>query len=82
MVEQNWELVQAGPRLLAETLRRKMTKQKHLHCSPDEQFTINHYDNALPTIVSTKFLGVHFDKFMTWDHYINHVHKLTEIFTH
>ena len=53
------------------------TKQKHLRSSPDEQFTLNHHSNALPTVVSTKFLGVQFDKFMTWDNHINHVHKQT-----
>ena len=26
-----------------------------------------------------KFLGVHFDKFMTWDNHINHVHKQINI---
>jgi hypothetical protein len=51
------------------------TKQKHLHSNSNKKFVIHSDNTNIPTVDSTKILGVHFDQFMTWNDHIKHVHN-------
>ena len=51
------------------------TKHKHLQSMPSQSFTVKQVNNEIPVVDSSKILGVHFDKFMTWNEHLSHIYN-------